>query len=305
MISRPLTRFLWLVPLLVWSQSTATASQGALPLFGVPDHPAVIATGGASGPLARGSRAIFSNPAGLAGSPGAFQLSHGWLYQNLRRSSGAFFLPIGSPALLKDRLCLGMGITSIGYPDMERRTGPSSLPEGEYGAHDTRVGVSMAFDAGRGFRIGTTGSVVDTRISGDGASGWSLDFGIQQSITSLGLELGAAALNVGRMGAVVSETSHLWATYQIGMRWTSPVQGLSASGALRRDDDGDLTELFGMEYTISERYALRGGKVFNHDTAGFAAGCGIVLGDLGLDYSWEEYGLDLGPAHRMALSWRL
>lgn len=289
-----------LVILFMGAVPASSASQGAIPLFSLADQPSVLATAGSTAPLSRGAGALFENPAGVADQPGILYAAHGWLYEGIYRSSGAFAME--APGL--DRFRIGIAVTSIGYGDIERRIGPSTLPSGTYGAHDTKVGFSLACDAGKGFRAGVTGSILDAQIGGQGASGWSVDAGVQKALPQWGIEMGAYMSNLGHIDAFTQgEGSDLWVVYQAGIAWMTPWEGFRFSGAIRYEDEGNLLELIGVEYGFWDRYALRAGRAFGHDTRGFAAGMGIDLGELGFAYSWEEYRLDLGSTHRIAITW--
>jgi len=295
---------MWIVFLLLTVfPALSIAYEGAVPLFSISDDPVVMATAGAMGPMRRGGGSLFSNPAGIADAASMVHLSHGWLYQDISRTNGA--VAVRSP--VHPELFVGAAISSIGYPSMEQRSGPSTISDGEFGAHETKAGISLAYGFPFGLRIGCMGSIIDSRIGGSGVTGWAMDLGLQQSIPSANIEWGVSALNVGSLEAIDeanSDSHDLWAVYQAGITWATPLTGVRLAGTVRLEHDDEILELLGVEYAHS-RYRLRAGKTFGHETRDFAAGCGVEIGSLMVDYAWESNEYDLGSSHRLSMGWLL
>jgi len=278
---------------------------GALPIFAVPDHPSVIAAGSATAPLATGARAVILNPAGMSsGGTPELSLSMGFLYQDVQRHTGAVTVALPIPLMPPGTLWGGLAVSSVSYGSMERRTMPSTLPDGEYGAGDTKVGVALAAGLLRGLHIGIGASWSEARVAETTASAVSMDAGAIYSLAAHALDFGVSCLNLTTV-QTADELGDLARALQGSVRWTPLGGRLALAGGVRVIDDDDPEVLAGTEYTIVDQLSLRVGRVFGHDTARFTAGLGTTVGDLGLSYAFEEYSLDLGSAHRVGLTWRL
>jgi hypothetical protein len=187
---------------------------------------------------------------------------------------------------------------------MERRSMPSTLPEGEYGAGDTRIGAALATGLFEGLHIGVGASWSEARIAECTASAVAMDLGAIYSLPAPALDFGVSCLNLVTL-QTEDELGDLARALQGTVRWMPLGGQLALAGGVRVMDDDDPEVLAGTEYKVVDQLSLRIGRVFGHDTARFTAGLGTTVGDLGLSYAFEEYSLDLGTAHRVGLTWRL
>lgn len=293
-------RFLMLALLVL---ATSVWADGACPLFALPDHPSVIALGSATTALATGAGAVLSNPAGMSCGTSELSLSVGFLYQDVQRHTGAVSVPLPVPGLPPRTLWGGFAVSSVSYGTMEGRTGPSTIPQGFYGAGDTRIGAAVAASPVSRLHVGIGAAWSEVRIADETASAVSLDLGVRYSLPRWHLDLGAACANLATL-TTTSELGDLARAYQGAVRWRTLSERVAVAGGLRIVDE-HTDVLAGIEYALAEQFSLRLGRVFGHDTAGFAGGFGASIGDIVLSYAVEENGLDLGASHRVGLTWRL
>jgi hypothetical protein len=293
------------VILLAITLAPPTWADGALPLFALPDHPDVTAGGSAGAALAMGAGAVLLNPAGMAaGGRAELSLSIGLLYEDIQRHTGAVTVALPIPLIPPGTIWGGCAISSVSYGSMERRTIPSTLPEGEYGAGDTRADIAVALSPLRGLHVGVSAGWSEARIADVSASAVSMGAGAIYSFRAPALDLGISGIN---MATVTTDDAlgDLARVVQATARWTAVGGRLALAGGLRVMDDDDPEILAGTEYAVVQHLSLRAGRVFGHDTAGYTAGLGATVGDLHVAYAFEEHGLDLGSSHRVGLTWRL
>jgi hypothetical protein len=297
-----------IMPILIAIVGPATlhADGGAFPLFAIPDQPAVLAEAGSTAPLADGAGALFSNPAGLSQTGNSeLYLSMGWLYEEMSRKTVALVLPVPSPSDLTGRVWFALGVSSIDYGSMERRTAPSSEPLGEYDANDTRGTAALSLRAWRHLHVGAALNYFETRIAEYDASLATVDLGIQYSFSRFGLDVGFSGTNLVTFSQSETVGGDAWVSYQAGIQWSTLGNCLAPALTFRWGDGEDVETLSGIHYVIADKLTLRAGRVFGHYSAGYAAGIGGRVHDLGIDYSFEDYGEGLGAVHRIGLSWKL
>lgn len=276
----------------------------ALPLFALPDYPEITAGGGASAPLATGGAAVLLNPAGMsAGGRSEIALTMGFLYQDVRRHTGAVAVPLPLRRLGDRVPWIGVSVSSVSYGSMERRSTPSMTPEGTYGAGDIRLGAALGASPFDGFHMGLGISWSEAQVAAITASATALDAGAVYIVPSPALEVGVSCVNLttlqssGRLGDLARAA-------QGTLRWTTFGGRFKVAAGVRVVGDDDPEVLSGAEYAVGD-LRLRAGRIFGHDTAGFSAGVGAAVGDLNVAYSFEEHGLDLGASHRAGVTWRL
>ena len=96
-----------------------------------------------------------------------------------------------------------------------------------------------------------------------------------------------------------------WKAYQVGLRWSTLGNRIAPSLTILWGDSEDTEFRSGLQYVVDDKLILRAGRVFGHYSAGYAAGVGGRVQDLGIDYSFEDYRRDLGVVHRIGLTWKL
>jgi hypothetical protein len=229
----------------------------------------------------------------------------GWLYEDISRKSAALVLPVPISARFENRVWFAVGVSSIDYGSMERRIGPSSDPMGEYGASDTRASTALSVHSWRHLHIGASLNYFETRVAEYEGSLGTLDLGVRYRFPRFGIEAGFSANNLVTLSESEMIGADAWKAYQVGLQWATLGNRLAPSLTILWGDGEDTELRSGLQYVVGDKFVLRAGRVFGHYSAGYAAGIGGRVHDLGIDYSFEDYRRDLGAVHRIGLSWRL
>lgn len=181
---------------------------------------------------------------------------------------------------------------------LERRTGPSSEPLGEFGVYDLSTGIAYARHLQSGLRLGAQLKLVRQSISTAVASGWAVDLGLLHALGA-DLQLGAALLNAGRMNKLERTATPLPTEFRIGLAY-SGLERLTFGAEAQKARDSNLSLHLGSEYRASQRLALRLGYQTTENRH-LSAGLGLVVGTWTVDYAYIPFGDDLGEAHRLSL----
>lgn len=268
------------------------------------------ALGGAASANARGSDALFSNPAGLASlvpeSPSELSLTYDNLLETSYLGTAAWGRPLGTDgALGADAAYFSQGAMTS-YNGLGDNTG-------SFRPYDLAVSLGYAH---RFQSLALGGKFKLIRSSLDDVSGVSaaVDFGAQvKSLFLLGdrpVDAGAHLSNLGppiKLGSVAAPLPFAMAG---GLLWhMSKAVGANLEVHLPADQDPYVS--LGVEATYrfdAEKRAasLRLGYDQSHGrelsgAAGMTAGGGLDLGSFRLDYAWVPYG-DLGMQNRITLA---
>jgi len=270
--------------------------------------------GGASAASIRGAEALFVNPAGiLPPAPDTPLHEVGLGYQRLLETSYA-----GSVSYARS---LGGGASSLAagvvYFSQSSLAGYDTRgdPTGSFTPYD--FAASAAFAASPQDRLGVGGALKVIRSSLADVSGTTaaVDFGVQaRRVSAAGdgpIDMGAAVRNLGPPLKLGSVASPLPLELQGGMLWHAH-QGLGVALDLHLPADQEPYFSFGLEAAFGAgeaRSFLRLGYSQGRSRdlepiAGLAAGAGLDLGRMRVDYAWLPAG-DLGTTHRVSLGFRL
>lgn len=238
-----------------------------------------------------GLDAMTYNPAALtAGCRGA-SVGHSEWIQEIRHEYLALIAPRGPGTIaLNGAFSQAEGL--------ERRTGPSTLPLGDFGVYDSAVGVGYARDWRPDLRLGVGVKMVRQTIFAKSANGAAVDLGALYRINPA-LQIAAAARNLGAMGKLVSESTDLPVETRIGAAYRGPGQLLVVMDLQRVRDTGTSLHL-GAEYVIQGRLDLRAGYQ-TADNRDLSMGLGITSGSWAFDYAFVPFASGLGDAHRVGV----
>jgi len=181
---------------------------------------------------------------------------------------------------------------------LERRTGPSSEPLGEFGVYDISTGIAYARQLQNGLRLGGQLKLVRQSISTAVASGWAADLGLLRALGPH-LSIGAALLNVGRMNKLERTATPLPTEGRAGLVY-SGIQRLHIGLEAQKARDSDLSLHIGSQYQANKRLALRLGYQTSENRH-ISAGLGLLVGIWTVDYAYIPFGSGLGEAHRLSL----
>lgn len=256
--------------------------------------------GEAYGAGGSGSMALFSNPAGLAGLPGASAgFSHALLVEDLT------YDVLGAAVPLKKAGVLGVGVQRLAYGSMDSRD-KNDLPSGTLSPSDAAYLLGWGINLDKDIALGAAGKYIDSKISGS-ASTLAADLGVL--ISGEDLSVGFAVQNLGKGLKFNTVTSPLPVNYRLG--FSIPYKGnWEWTADINFPNDGAAWAAAGAEYAMDLRdwaLSLRAGyntqALDTKGINGFSAGFGIERKRLSFDYAFRAMGV-LGSTHHLGFSYR-
>ena len=272
------------------------------------------AMGGAFSAIADDASAIYWNPSGLAQlQKREVSLSYNKYFEDTAAQFVAYAHPTEGNGTFAGSVRL------MGVDDIEKRsiTG-GDADTADLGSFDTQ---DMAVTFGWANKLGMWGGnlnygaslkYVSSDLNTDKAQTGAVDLGLLYHLNedASGLGLSFAVLNLGGELKFKDEGDPLplnlkpGAVYRCDFeRWGRLNAAIDADMLV---NDGLLFVQPGLEWWPREMFALRTGYQFGRDDdagSGFAAGMGINVHNISIDYAFVPYG-ELGDTHRMSLGFK-
>jgi hypothetical protein len=238
---------------------------------------------GAGVAIARGTGALYYNPAGIGNGPTEVSVTHTELLQDLRLDN------LSASWQLGNKTGIGLGVTYLGYGNIQGYSN-SATPTGQISAYSmvTSVGVSHRISPSLSF--GLTAKPIFERLDKNTANTVTFDFGLLAN--SGPFSLGIEYANFGGSLKFLEESVKLPTALRVGAAYSAPLTGYTFSLAATRRV-GDQVELGGgVEYSYSQMLAFRLGYgstlgANSSSLDGFAAGIGLKIDQVGLDYTYR------------------
>lgn len=261
--------------------------------------------------LSRDAFSTYWNPAGLAAAPeNSASASYLAWVGDTKTYSGALRLGAG------DNGAFGLFVTANGTDDLEARVGPGEA-DGNFSVQFVSTGVAYGRSIGP-LRAGVTAKYLTERIYTESSSGFGIDLGLQTSLLSNGLHLGAAVQNIGQMSELVTDDSELPTTLRIGAAFFPLRMLMSDDDAtlLQTVLNAEVVHLFPGETTqihvgagaeLLDVLELRAGYISNDALRRFSFGLGFGYEGVVFDYAFLPFeGGFEGPGHVLTMSylWR-
>lgn len=258
---------------------------------------------------------LFYNPAGIAGLDAAASVSYQRYVQDIGVASGAGVFRLG-------RVALGASVTFLDYgdidelvpdPDFGNQTGKPTGRTVSASEAAARFSGALELSEGR-FSVGAGLGFVSTDLAGASRSAPFLDAGAQYRLETV--TIGASIRNLGgSLSGSGLASADLPAEARLGaMARLARPDGLGAvlSADLVAELNASTTGLvFGLEAGLFPGTPTGVGAVgrIGYD-AGTGAegqgalrfGGGLSLGNLAVDYAWQDYEL-FGSLHRFGIRW--
>ncbi|UCE18022.1 MAG: PorV/PorQ family protein [Gemmatimonadota bacterium] len=247
--------------------------------------------------LANDATAPLWNPAGLNSIDGRDVLFiHNQWFQDIRSEFVGTAMTFGN-----DGFGLGFLFNTVG--DIENRAPQTGKLIGTFSTYDIAFTGAYARRFTRQISLGMTLKILYEKIHIYSSSGFALDLGARISPGIDNVTLGAVIQNIGKMGTMRNEETPLPLTTKVGLNYVSTVESLNGTLLFTADvnkaSDYRTTFHTGLEYSLNQRLALRGGYQFGQDERSFSAGIGLRLNMYRLDYAYAPYDYDLGDTHRL------
>jgi hypothetical protein len=256
--------------------------------------------------LARDATAAYWNPAGLASvRTTGFALQHNEWLETVRVESASI-------AHATEIGVFGLHFSGMYTDEIERTTSASSTPEGHFNVYEIAVQGVYGHSLGRSEKLGD----VDVGFGFKGlfggldeetARGWAVDLGAHLRSRIEGLTFGIAGLHLGPEMRFIEDSFELPVTLRVGADYEKNLPQYKSGFVLAYDlevvnDDEDLRNHFGVEYTYLERLSLRGGVKTGFDTQGGSFGVGVRHRGYRFDYAFTGVSDDLGNVHRFSIA---
>jgi hypothetical protein len=252
--------------------------------------------------------AVYYNPAGLTG---LYDKEAMFTYVRMPADVNFAFGAAGFPLEAVGGV-IGIGIYALTTDNMIERTFEQGTLEGtgrtfRYGGYAVSVGYGRYLTDR--FSVGITFRFLGEEVHDYNSRGWSADVGTLYDTGYRGFKIGMAITNFGPDLKMIDDDYPLPINFKFGGS-INLVEGndhlivLAAEGSHPSDNLEKYNA--GMEYTIKERFILRGGGRFNYDVDGFTAGGGLKFpfgeeGELHVDYAFQDFGI-LTEVHRFTMS---
>jgi hypothetical protein len=271
---------------------------------------------------------IFWNPAGIAKVQGVnLHFSYMKWFNLFNMNAAAVAYNLG------DLGVIGASVVSFSTGQIEITT--EQLPNGTgqyYDAQDIAIGVSYARFLTNDFSVGVTVKYINQAIWHENASGFAFDIGTQYSLNFHNLTIAMSMTNFGgnlqfsgsdlevqkqfdpnypisRSAPADLRTSSypLPLNFQVGLGFdifkTDFIKITGGIDAVHPNDNKERVQL-GSQVSVFDRFFVRGGYLFNHDTQNYAFGVGANLptGNTLIEfaYSYSNYNI-LPVVHRISV----
>ena len=240
---------------------------------------------------ASGAGALFSNPAGLAGTEGrsfTAGLSQ-WLVETNITNIG-FVMPMMGGAV-------GVSIVSVDYGDI-MRSGWAGTTEfvfqpnqGPFEANDMAMQVSYGQNLSDKFSVGGTAKILSQNIDKESISGLAFDIGTQFDVGYRGIKMGAVISNFGPdVESVMTGGGYqgfpsmsLPMTFSFGIIGEA-MPGMNAGLNVLKQADMEQEFILNAEYNISPA-ALRFSFNLNNPQQPLSVGAGVNVSGINADVS--------------------
>ncbi|MBI3872585.1 MAG: PorV/PorQ family protein, partial [candidate division Zixibacteria bacterium] len=208
-----------------------------------------------------------------------------------------------SAAVPVHRWAMGARLAYLGSPDIPRRVGPTADPLGYYDAVHALAQGALAVRVDDRLAVGLSGAYVVGHLDFETAQGFVLGIGTRYRLRR-NITVGIAFANVGPPTQYVDREFQMPDLLRFGGAWS--IGHLSARAEIVTPERDNVKWLFGSEYNIDPRLALRAGLKLGYDTQTFSAGAGLRTPDgrFEVDYAFAPYSDQLGSTHRFGLTVR-
>ncbi len=258
-----------------------------------------VGMGEAYSAVAIDASATYWNPAGLAAQKKAeFIFTHNEWLQEINNEFAAVSFHIKSHAF-------GISVMTQSIGGIERRTGPTEEPLGEFNAHNVMAGISYARYLAHNVAVGITAKFLYEKIYVEESSGVAVDVGVRYQTVVPGLTAGFTLQNFGFVSELENEASKLPRMARVGAAYLLPREILQGKIIVATDVvqvfEGTSHVNLGAEYLLNDMFAFRMGYQSGYEDKDMHVGVGFYFSRYRLNYAFVPFSSDLGNSHRISL----
>ena len=245
---------------------------------------------------------IYWNPSGLGllKNPELVGM-HMQYFQDIRYEFMAFAYPTESLGTW------GFAVTNLYTGTLDKRTGDTDAPIGQFDGNDTAYWASYAYPITSRLSVGGNMKYIRQTLDTYSANAYAADGGILYDTDWNGVRLGCVVQNMGSRVKFVDESDPLPLTVRLGGSVPLLRKDLLLSTDLILPRDNQAGVALGGEYKrhLTKELAATFRSGYRTDTtvsglSGISIGGGIEFGRVNFDFAWQPMG-DLGNAYRYAI----
>lgn len=258
------------------------------------------AMGDAYSNLALDASAMYWNPALLAKTKSnSLHFMHNRWFADISHSFAA-------AQLLRGKHNLAFSVNFVNIPGIEiRGEAPTLQPDSRSTAQNFTAGVGYAQKPAENISLGIHLKYLYEKYYLAEASGAAIDVGVFYENLWQETDLSVIMQNLGWMNKLDQSSTKLPFLLKAGLSSLLPrvSENFSTNFAIEAvhvfDDVSTINT--GLEFTVIEKFALRGGYVLGSESRTYSAGFGLKLNTIDVAYAYVPYKYDLGQSHRFSL----
>ncbi len=286
---------LFLFPILIYSQSTATSAGTSSNLFlrsGVSAR--VTGLAGAFTARADDENAIFYNPAGLIKLPNSsVSVNHTEWLQDIRFDN----IILAHKFLIN--MSAALSISHMWLPAIQGRN-ELGLNTEQINISSSIINLGLAYKINSQIYIGTGIKYFSDNLAGTTTNGFAFDAGLYASTFLTGLSFGLVVQNLAGEIKYIDSKQKVPLTYRAGVAYKIFRLPLHLSFDIIKSSDTELYYSFGTEYIFDRKYSIRLGNQIRQNSAITPAfGVGIKIKEqYTIYYSFSSLA-ELGSTQRL------
>jgi hypothetical protein len=205
---------------------------------------------------------------------------------------------------------LGINVSVGQVADFERRTGPTTEPQGTFDEHNFALSVFWAYPVSPKWSIGNALKFAYEKLDYGSATAFGADFGVFYTFDPQ-IAFGASIRNLGTKPKFISESFDLPREFRLGFSYRGAPETaldgvlLAADYILPKWGGGDSKLNFGGEYNYDDFVFFRSGYNVGYDSRSLAVGGGLAYRVYFFDYAYVIFRNNLSNTHRITMRVRL
>lgn len=252
-------------------------------ILNIPVYSRASSLSGAGVAIAEGTGALYYNPAGIGDGPAEITVTHSELLQDLQLNNVSATWSLGS------KTGFGIGVTHLGYGNIQGYTS-NATPTGEIPAYSVVASAGISHRLSSALSLGFTAKPIFEKLDDNSANTVTFDVGLLAN--SGPFTVGIEYANIGGSLTFLEESVELPTALRVGAAYSAPLSGYTFSISTTRRTGNQIDLNGGVEYNYSPLLAFRvgyGSTLGENASAldGLAAGIGLSIQQIGLDYSYR------------------